>query len=90
MKAGVPGGANPRLLLTACEEERVLGVGRAPRAEPTWLRMGQFAAVSVPECPVGAGVVPGLEHELCSLVLRSADGVRVDVSRVSLDGEGTS
>lgn len=65
------GGTNPRLLLTPGEEKRVLGCQRATPPVPSWLRMGQFNAIEVPECPIGPEVVPALEKGLCGLVNRS-------------------
>jgi hypothetical protein len=61
--------SNPRLLLQAGEEQRVLGQRRPVDGIPRpWKRLRQYQAIDVPECPVAAAFVPGMEDALRRLV----------------------
>ncbi|MEW5310745.1 MAG: hypothetical protein WDW38_002512 [Sanguina aurantia] len=59
---------NPHAVLTAGEEQRVLGSSRCVEPEPGWVRLGHFTAVAVGPCPVASAVINTVEAQLSDCV----------------------
>ncbi|GAB4822814.1 hypothetical protein N2152v2_009860 [Parachlorella kessleri] len=64
-------GLNPRLKLTAGEEQRTLcHHAGPPPPPPLWKRLKHYQPVDVPCCPVPQALVADMEAKLCQLVQR--------------------